>query len=101
MTKPKITKAQQIADLQRRLGEAYAASPSTYSTASRDLSKASTDHLMASGVVVTITALGGRVITPPVLIRDGLSHDTIAALQADIARSFKLSVSHTVVGETK
>lgn len=85
-TKP--TKAQQIATLQRQLREALAGQVHNYHFASHNLPKASTDKLMGSGVVLTLTVLGGREICDPVLIRDGLSADTIAALQADIRRSY-------------
>lgn len=47
------------------------------------------DRLMASAAVLSITALGGRVIVDPVAISDGLSADTIAAIRADLARTFE------------
>ena len=91
--KPKQTKAQRIAELERQLGEAVAGQAHVYSFASQTIDKASTDHLMASGVVITLTVLGGREIFSPVLIRDGLSKETIAALKADFARSYGNAVS--------
>lgn len=90
--KPKQTKVARIAELERKLGEALAGQAHIYHFADRAIDKASTDHLMASGVVLTLTALGGRVICPPVLIQDGLSPETIAALKADFSRSYDLAV---------
>lgn len=46
------------------------------------------DRLKGSGVVLTLSGLGGAEICKAVLIRDGLSAETIAALKRDIARSF-------------
>ena len=47
---------------------------------------------MASGVVLTLTVLGGRKLFEPVLIRDGLSEALITTLRADLARSYLLAV---------
>lgn len=91
--KLKQTKSQRIAELERKLNEALAGQAHVYHFASASLDKASTDHLMASGVVITLTVLGGREIFSPVLIRDGLSKETIAALKADFARSYGNAVS--------
>ena len=46
---------------------------------------------MASGVILELTALGGKEIIPPVMIRDGLSQATIKAIQNDLCRSFELA----------
>lgn len=46
---------------------------------------------MASAAILTITGLGGRVIVAPVAIRDGLSAATIAAIKADLQRSYDLA----------
>lgn len=87
----KQTKAQRIAELERKLGEALAGQIHVYHFADAELSKASTDKLMGSGVVLTLTVLGGREVCKPVLIRDGLSAETINALRADFARSYTLA----------
>lgn len=87
----KKTKAQRIAELERKLIEAIAGDASAPHFACAGLDKASTDHLAASGVILTLTVLGGRKICEPVLIRDGLSKETIAALKADLVRSFELA----------
>lgn len=91
--KSKQTKAQRIAELERKLGEALAGQAHSYSFASQTIDKASTDHLTASGVVITLTVLGGREIFSPVLIRDGLSKETIAALKADFVRSYENAIA--------
>lgn len=85
--KPKVTKA----ELQRKILELEAGYASTYHFADATIGKASTDHLMASGVVLQLTTLGGRQIINPVLIKDGLSPETIAAIRKDIVRSYELA----------
>lgn len=87
----KKTKAARIADLERQLKEALAGQVHTYHFADAGIDKASTKHLMGSGVMLTLTVLGGREICTPVLIRDGLSDETIAALKADFVRSYELA----------
>lgn len=86
-----MTKKETKTDLARKLREALAGQAYVYAYASEAIEKAGTEHLMASGAVVTITALGGREIVAPVLIRDGLSAATIAAFQADLLRSYELA----------
>lgn len=80
-----------IADLERQLGEALAGQAHVYHFADATLHKASTDCLLGSGVIMTLTVLGGREICSPVLIRDGLSPETIAALKDDLVRSYGLA----------
>jgi hypothetical protein len=96
--KPKQTKAQRIAELERKLTEAQAQLVHLYHFASVDIAKASTERLSGSGVILTLTALGGQVIVPPVLIRNGLSAETIAALKADFVRSFEDATVFKPVG---
>ena len=43
---------------------------------------------MGSGVVLSLTKVGGEEAFEPVMICNGLSKETIAALKADLARSF-------------
>lgn len=83
-TKPAKPTRQQ---LERKLLESEALALYRYGSAYTDIGKASTDHLMASGVLLQLTALGGREIIRPVVIRDGLSPDTIECLKRDIKRS--------------
>lgn len=82
--------AAQVAALQRQVRELHAQLASTYYFADKELHKAG-EPLFGSGVLVTLHALGGREITPPFMIGDGLSADTIAALRADLQRSYKLA----------
>lgn len=91
MTTPKKTKTARIAELQRQLKEALAGQAHTYHFAAAGLEKASTQHLVGSGVVLTLTVLGGRELFSPVLLRDGLSDPLIAALRADFARGYELA----------
>ena len=90
--KPKKTKAERIAELELKLREAEAGQAHVYYFADIALDKASIDHLRASGVIVTLTALGGREICAPILIRDGLSKETVAALRLDLARSYDVAI---------
>jgi len=90
--KTKQTKAQRIADLEMKLREALAGQAHVYHYADCGLDKASTDHLMGSGVILTLTTLGGREFVPPVLIRDGLSDQLIQSLRVDLRRSYELAV---------
>ena len=89
MTTKKQSKAARIAELERKLTEAMAGQVQVYHHASSGITKASTQHLAASGAVITITALGGREIVGPTLILNGLSDATITALKADFVRSFE------------
>jgi hypothetical protein len=47
----------------------------------------------ASGVLLQLTAVGGEDIIPPIMIRDGLSLETIDALRREIQRSIDLTMS--------
>lgn len=93
MTKQtKSNKEKRIAELERKLQEALAAQVHVYHFADAELERASKTNFGASGVIVTITALGGRQVMQPVLIREGLSAETIRALRADIVRSYNDAV---------
>lgn len=82
--RPKDTKK----GLKQKLMHMEAQIASTYHFADASLEKASQKHFMASGVVLQLTAYNGREIIPPVMIKNGLSDETIAAIRADLARSF-------------
>lgn len=90
--KTKQTKAQRIAELERKLREAEAGQAHVYHFASQTIDKASTNFLMGSGVIITLTVLGGRKIFDPVMIRNGLSKETVEALKADFLRSYESAV---------
>lgn len=87
--KPKPVKKSR-ADLERQIMELKAQMASTYHFASATIDKAG-DQLMASGALLRLEALGGRELIPPVLIKDGLSKETIAAIHADLVRSYELA----------
>lgn len=76
------------AELERKVRELEAQLVHVYHFADKEISKAGTAHIMGGAVIVQLHALGGRAITAPFAIRDGLSDDTIAAIRRDIARSF-------------
>lgn len=82
MKKTKNELKQEIKELKAQLAH-------TYHFVSISLSKAGTDRMMGSGVMLELTALGGRQLIIPVMIRDGLSKETIVAIQKDIIRSYK------------
>lgn len=84
-----------IAELERQLVEANSQLAHVYHFASANLHKAGMDKLTGSGVILTLTALGGRVICDPVMIRDGLSPETIATLKADFIRSYDDAIAFT------
>jgi hypothetical protein len=85
--KPKQTRQ----DLERKVRELEAQLVHRCHFASRTIEKAGTQHLGASGVIISLVALGGREIIEPVCIRDGLSAETIAALKSDFARSYEIA----------
>jgi hypothetical protein len=92
MTKAKKPeKSKRIADLERQLREALAGQSHVYHFADHGLDKASTKHLMGSGMVITLTVLGGRELIQPTMLRDGMSDELIAALRADFRRSYELA----------
>ena len=91
--KTKITKQQRIEKLERELLELKACSIAACSTILSVLPRLSTDHLMASGVVINLSRIGGADIGT-VCIRDGFSKETIEALNRDIQRSKELAKSY-------
>ena len=93
MKTTKLKKTDRIAKLTRERDEALAGQVHTYHFASYALNKLSTNHLAASGLILSITVLGGKEAFDPVMIRDGLSEETIAALKADLVRSYNLAIS--------
>jgi len=92
--KPAKPKKPTRQDLERQILELNGQLAYVYAQASRNIEKASTNHMMASGVLLQLTALGGREIIKPVVICDGLSDETIEALKKDLARSYELATMH-------
>ena len=91
-TPKKKTKAQRIVELESKLYESNAYHIYRHHFASKALDKLNTDRLMGSGVVLSLTLLGGKEAFEPVTISGGLSKETIAALKADLARSFNYAI---------
>lgn len=87
----KQSKAARIVELERKLVEALAGQAHVYHFAVPELRKCTEQRFTGSGVVMTLTALGGRAIFLPVLFRDGLSQASIDALVADMERSYALA----------
>ncbi|AXF53039.1 MAG: hypothetical protein [Caudoviricetes sp.] len=79
--------------LEREILELQGQLASSYHFAASAIGKASTDHCMGGGVMLTLTATGGREIVKAVCIRDGLSKETIEAIKADLVRSYELATA--------
>ena len=79
------------ADLRRKIVELEAQLAHQYHFADVALHKAGA-ALQGSGLLLQMHALGGREVVPPVVIRGGLSDDTLAALRRDIVRSYTEAV---------
>jgi hypothetical protein len=82
--------------LKRQVVELKAQLASTYHFANQSIDKASTDYLMCSGVLLELSGIGGKEIISPVVIKDGLSVETIQAIKADIKRSYDLATMFKV-----
>jgi hypothetical protein len=72
----------------RKIRELEAQILSAYWSADSALDGVVMEKMLGSGVLVTLSALGGREIVRGVVIRDGLSESTVEALRADIRRSY-------------
>lgn len=86
----KLALKAQIGALERKLFEARTQYAATIGAAFDAIPKAGSDY-HASGIILQITALGGKEVIPPVMIRDGFSPATVKAIQDDLARSFELA----------
>ena len=64
-----------------------------YHFAQQAIDKASVERMMGSGVILTLTALGGKELVEPVMIKDGLSPETIVAIKRDLYRSYDLAIA--------
>lgn len=85
---PKRTRAQ----LQRDVLELTAQLAHVYHFADQNLDRTNTERLMGSGVLLQLTGVGGKEIIDPVMIKDGLSDETIAAIRKDLKRSYDLAI---------
>ena len=64
-----------------------------YHFAQQAIDKASVERMVGSGVILTLTALGGKELVEPVMIKDGLSPETIVAIKRDLYRSYDLAIA--------
>ena len=78
------------AELKRKLLEAEALQIHQYHFADAYLAAIKPGSFMGSGVVLQLSAIGGREVVKPVMIKDGLSPETIEAIRADLRRSYEL-----------
>lgn len=99
--KSKTKSAQLIVELERKLKEALAGQTHVYMHACEGVSKAGRDRFMGSGVVITLTALGGRELIPPTLLRDGLSDELIEALIKNFHYGYEMSTLYKPKGIEK
>jgi hypothetical protein len=91
MTKKKSAKlSARIAELEQKLFECAAQLPHKHYYVSDALEKYV--ELEGSGVIVTFQQLGTELKIDPILIRNGLSRETVRALQKDIRASWEDSV---------
>ena len=80
------------ADLWRKVKELEAQLAHQYHFATRTIDKAGARHCTGSAVILELTFLGGIKVIEPVAIKDGLSEETIAAIKADLKRSYERTV---------
>lgn len=87
-------KVQALVDtLNRKVRELESQLVHRYHFADIGIQKAVTNRMMGSGVILSLTTLGGTELIEPVCIKDGLSQATIDAIRADLRRSYDLTVS--------
>ena len=78
-------------ELERKIAELEAQLVHRLGFGMQTIDKASSERLKGSGVILSLTFLGGKEVMEPVMIRDGLSPETIDALKADIVRSYEIA----------
>ena len=88
--KPKETKAM----LRRRILELESQMAFTFVMALNGIKQATESRYMASGILLQLTAIGGKEIIPPTMIKDGFKPETIEAIAAEIQKSSDLTVAH-------
>lgn len=81
-----------MADLRRKVKELEAQLAHQYFFATSAIGKAGAQHCTGSAVILELTFLGGTKVIEPVAIKDGLSDETIAAIKADLKRSYERTV---------
>jgi hypothetical protein len=96
----KILLEKQIEELKRKLVEAKAQSISNAHFVVPQLKKFGRNSMIGSCVIVQIKSLGGSIDTKPFSISDGLSQETLAALEKDIRRNFNHQLAYGPDGFT-
>lgn len=86
--------------LQRKILELESQLIHVYHFADQYLAGIKPGSYTGSGVVLQLTAIGGKEIIPPVMIKDGLSSETIAAIRRDLVRSYEDKVVFKPAGTT-
>lgn len=99
--KTKMTKLQKIAKLQAELRAYKAEDVYTMRLAYDELAKLTKSRFMASGLILHITDPGGREVLQPVMIKDGFSDSTIAAIQADLKAGLEMRLAFATLPEPK
>ena len=84
-----MTKKPTKAQLQRKVLELEAQLIHVYHFAAKNLDRVGTDRPHGSGVILQLSFIGGAEPFAPVMIRNGLSRETINALKADLIRSYE------------
>ena len=87
-------------ELRQKIKELEGQLASSYHFADAQIHRTGTDYLMASGVLLELTFIGGKQAIPPVVIKDGLSIETIEAIKADLVRSYERAVAFKPKGAT-
>lgn len=95
-TKTKETKQAIIAKQMRQILELESQLAHRYHFAHSAIDKTSMDRLMSSGVLLQLTGVGGKELINPVMIKDGLSKETIEAIKKDLKRSYDLAIMYAV-----
>lgn len=85
----KIELQSRVKELEWKLKAMEAQLVHNYHFAHAQIGQASIAKMLGSAVILEITFLGGKGAIPPVAIKDGLSDETIAAIKADLVRSYE------------
>lgn len=84
------------AQIEREIIELKAQLASQYHFAHESINKCSVNHLTGSGVLLQLSSLGGNELVNPIVIRDGLSVETITAIKNDLKRSYDLATAFKI-----
>lgn len=84
--------------LKRKVKELEAQLVHQYHFAEAQIDKACIKRTAGSAVILELTYLGGHKVIEPVAIKDGLSEETIAAIKADLRRSYEMATMFKPTG---